>query len=193
MGRSDTARLFAALEVPVEVAERLGAWARQVARASRAREPGWLRVLPAESIHLTLVFLGERPLADVQALAQALGEAAEGCERCEVRLGAPLWLPPRRPRTLAVEAHEATGALAELQGAVARELWRACGEEAGRGRFRAHVTVARMRAQARVGELPVTPALSFEAGEAVLYRSRLEPEGARYERLAVAPLRGPLA
>jgi 2'-5' RNA ligase len=192
MARTDTARLFAALAVPSTDAERLGAWARQVARAGRTREgPGWLRVLAAESVHLTLVFLGERPLSELDVLAEAMQEAAGPFGPMEVELGAPLWLPPRRPRALAVEAHERTGALERLQGAVAGSLWQACGESAPHSRFRAHVTVARTKAAGRVrGELPVTPAVRFAVEEVVLFRSRLEPEGARYERLAGAQLVG---
>lgn len=192
MPRSDHARLFAALDVPEQVAEPLCAWAREVARARRGRDgSGGLRVLAPESIHLTLIFLGERPLSLVEELAGAMRTAAEGLPACEVRLGAPLWLPPRRPRTLAVEAQDGSGTLAALQRAVAEGLREVCGEARRHERFRAHVTVARTKPDGgRGGELPVTPALRFAAAEAVLYRSHLEPEGARYERLAAAPLLG---
>ncbi|HLH13718.1 MAG TPA: 2'-5' RNA ligase family protein, partial [Solirubrobacteraceae bacterium] len=64
-----------------------------------------------------------------------------------------------------------------------------------RRRFRPHVTVARVRRGAARGSrssgeraLPPTPRASFHAGEVVLYRSWLEPQGARYEELASAGL-----
>ena len=111
--------------------------------------------------------------------------------RCELETGAPLWLPPRRPRALAVEVHDPHGQLAALQAGVARALCEAMDPPAPRPprRFRAHVTVARSRAAPRRGaELPATPQLGFRVGEAVLYRSRLDPSGARYEALARAAL-----
>ncbi len=51
------------------------------------------------------------------------------------------------------------------------------------------MTVARTRAAPRRHtELPATPSLRFRISEAVLYRSHLEPSGARYEPVARAPL-----
>src|SRR5919206_324390 len=101
--------------------------------------------------------------------------------------GAPLWLPPRRPRALAVEVHDRDGGLARVHGALREALGRAIGWEAERRRFRAHVTVARVRGGRRARgrdtgpgaePLPATPQLSFMAEAAVLYRSRLSRAGA---------------
>ena len=56
------------------------------------------------------------------------------------------------------------------------------------------MTVARSRAAPRSQPpLPATPPLRFEVREAVLYRSRLDPAGARYEPLAGAALGGSAA
>jgi len=183
-----SARLFAAVDPPPEVAAELSRWARSAARAGRGGESPALRILDPDSLHLTLLFLGERPMEEIDALAGALSEAALGAGECVLETGAPLWLPPRRPRALAVEIHDPGGALADLQGQLARGLCEVTGEQPPR-RFRAHVTVARSRAAPRRGaELPATPPLGFAVAEAVLYRSRLEPSGARYEAVARAPL-----
>ena len=40
----------------------------------------------------------------------------------ELSLGAPLWLPPRRPRALAVEVRDESGALLALKGDVLNAL-----------------------------------------------------------------------
>jgi RNA 2',3'-cyclic 3'-phosphodiesterase len=188
MSGSATARLFAAVDPPAEVAGELSRWARAAGRTGRDAEAPVLRILDPESLHVTLLFLGERPVEEIGALAEALSEAALVTRSCEVQTGAPLWLPPRRPRALTVEIHDPEGDLAELQGEVARGLCAITGEPPPR-RYRAHVTVARTRAAPRRGaELPPTPSLSFRVCEAVLYRSRLEPAGASYEALARAPL-----
>ncbi len=145
-------------------------------------------------MHLTLCFLGSRPVGELAALAAAVeGVQAAGAE---VSLGAPLWLPPRRPRTLALAVHDRAGELAHLQEAVVAAISAAIDWRAERRRFRAHVTVARLgrersrQRRAPQGDLTLapTPQLSFAAEELVLYRSWLAPAGASYEALATRGL-----
>jgi RNA 2',3'-cyclic 3'-phosphodiesterase len=147
MARGATARLFAAVDPPAAVREHLAAWAREVAAALRAQAgaapDAKLRLLAPETMHVTLCFLGARPVAELDALATAL-------ERCEVpragelALGAPLWLPPRNPRSLALEVGDGEGWLERLQRAIVEAFARAIAWEPDRRRFRAHVTVARI-------------------------------------------------
>lgn len=185
MGRGATARLFAAVDPPADMAERLVAWSRAVAGRQRT-----LRVLAAESLHVTLMFLGERPVEEIGDLTEAIVAAAERGRPCEVETAAPVWLPPRRPRALAIELHDATGALGELQSDVARLLCAVSGLPEPK-RFRPHVTVARSGSGELPGApLPATPSALLTADELILYRSRLDPAGARYEALASAALRG---
>jgi 2'-5' RNA ligase len=190
MSRGASVRLFAAVDPPPEVAAALSRWARTAARDGRDHQAPALRVLDPASLHLTLLFLGERPAAEIDALSGALGDAVQRAQPCELETGGPVWLPTRRPRALAVEVHDPSGELASLQRELAHMLCAVTGEQPPR-RFRAHVTVARSRAVPRLqAPLPATPQLRFEVAEAVLYRSRLEPDGARYESLAAAPLGG---
>jgi RNA 2',3'-cyclic 3'-phosphodiesterase len=196
MSRAATARLFVALELPSAVREGLTAWARTV--AARPVGPGrkgpGLRVLEPAALHLTLCFLGARPVAEIDAIGAALGACAE--EIGELYLGAPLWLPPRRPRSLAVEVHDRDGRLAELQLGASEAIGRAVDWRAEHRRFRAHITVARVPGSSarRRGEpaeqdpLPATPRMSFVPSEVVLYRSWLSPLGASYEAMAAWPL-----
>ena len=192
MRRGATARLFAAVALPGAVCDELSAWARSAVRA--ARMPAGARVLDDGSLHLTLCFLGNRPVAEIDALADALGACAE--HACELCVGAPLWLPPRRPRALAVEIAERGGELARLQAELSAALAQAGTWVPERRRFRAHVTVARMRGgergparparPARPAQpvLPATPPLRFVAPSVGLYRSWLAPAGASYECIA---------
>ena len=153
-----------------------------------------MRALQPDSLHLTLCFLGSRPLAEIEALAEALarGVAPVG----ELSLGAPLLLPRRRPRALAVEVHDPQEALSRLQARLLVEIARACAAEpAERRRLRAHITVARISAGARHGAfggaLPATPPGRFTPRTIGLYRSWLEPAGARYETVASCELPAP--
>jgi RNA 2',3'-cyclic 3'-phosphodiesterase len=213
--KSSTARLFVAVDPPDDVREQLAAWARGALRGAlreggRARGTPPLRVLDPGLLHVTLCFLGNRPVAEMDSLGTQL--AACGWPVGELAVGAPLWLPRRHPRILAVELHDDRGRLARLQAQVVEALeevsgWQPSGATpggigAGRGdrRFHPHITVARMRRGAadrrspgssiaqheRV--LPPTPALSFVPTELVLYRSWLSQEGASYEAVASHPI-----
>src|SRR5690242_5613813 len=123
MSRTPTARLFVAVELPVEVAERLVRWGREVVSSCGpwGRRP---RVLGEQALHLTLCFLGGRPTAEIPALTRALEPCGE--YEGELSLGAPVWLPPRRPGSLAIEVRDSNGSLAALQAAVTDALRATC-------------------------------------------------------------------
>lgn len=212
MAHGATARLFAAVDPPAAVREALASWARETSAALRTHGAK-VRLLAPETMHVTLCFLGSRPVAEIEPLSRALeqcGAPAVG----PLSLGAPLWLPPREPRSLALELGDPEGRLAALQQLVCETFAGAVDWEPERRRFRAHVTVARLgragkpsRRSARGGRtrerrrshaeepreaiappLPPTPQLSFAPDAVVLYRSWLDPEGARYEALAARRL-----
>ncbi|HUA11663.1 MAG TPA: RNA 2',3'-cyclic phosphodiesterase [Solirubrobacteraceae bacterium] len=181
MKRSPTIRLFAALALPRECTAALAAWAR-----SELGAPG-TRLLAPDAMHLTIAFLGERPAGELEELTAAL-EALD-IEAPELHLGAPVRLPPRAPRTVAVEVTDPSGALAELQRRTADALASASGWEPRRRRFRPHITVARMRRNTPPpGAVGATPSLPFNPLALELLRSHLLPDGAVYELLATRSL-----
>jgi 2'-5' RNA ligase len=214
MSRRASARLFVAAEVPASVRERLAGWARVAAAAAQpGGAPRPLRLLDPESLHLTLCFLGSRPVEEIAAIGSTLGACAAYVG--ELSVGAPLWLPRARPRSLAVAIHDQEGGLADLHAAVTAAICQTTGWEPERRRFRAHITLARTRGQAgaragaRAGAkeggkaggelrarspagaghgLPPTPPLRFTAESLTLYRSWLSPAGASYEALATCVL-----
>jgi len=148
-------------------------------------------MLDPESLHVTLCFLGSRPVEEITAIGAALEECALPVG--ELSVGAPLWLPPRRPRALAVEVRDDPDrGLAALHSALLDALARVCDYREERRRFRAHVTLARMREGSRGSGggrvLPATPTLSFTPASIILYRSWLSPGGASYEALATRTL-----
>jgi 2'-5' RNA ligase len=172
-------RLFVALELPAQVRASLAAWAAAAA-------PEAMRRVPAESLHVTLAFLGARAPADAEAVAGLLGALARPVG--ELAVGGVLWLPPRRPGVLAV-ALQAGPALTALHADLVACLGDAIGFEPERRTLRPHVTVARARREARLRAAPTDPpppALAFAPEALVLYRSHTGPGGARYEALARA-------
>ena len=188
-----SARLFVAIDPPEKVCEELATWARSAVRelGRIGGKTSSVRVLDPELLHVTMCFLGNRPVEEITTIGEALEECAGGVG--ELTIGAPVWLPPHRPRALAVEVRDdAEGGLEALHEMLMPALARACGYAEERKRFRAHVTLARMREgpRGRAWErvLRPTPALSFTPASVVLYRSWLSPAGASYEALAKCTL-----
>ncbi len=176
----ERARLFAAADLPDAVRSELAAWG--AACASRVAD---LRPVPAERLHLTLVFLGTRPLEEAERIGELVTACADG--PVEVALGDALWLAPRRPHVLTVAVEDAGGRLGALQARVAAALAEGAGHEPERRAYRPHATVARVRKGARVrpGDvaLPAVPRGAFALPSLTLYRSVLG-RSARYEPLA---------
>jgi RNA 2',3'-cyclic 3'-phosphodiesterase len=177
-------RLFVAAEPPPAAREQLAHWARGAIGRSTA-----VRRLPAEMLHLTLCFLGEQPASAVEEIAAVLTSMVEPLAAVEeLSVGAPAWLPPRRPRVLAVGVGDPSGGLGALHDALAAALTATLDWQPARERFRPHITLARMRpGSERARELPPTPAISFTPTAATLFRSDLDPAGASYTALASIP------
>ena len=194
-----TARLFVAVDPPAPVAAELARWARWAlepgeassARARPGRAPSdGIRRVDAGALHITLCFLGDQPLDVADEVADLIraalaGLALAGQSVAPLGIGAPVWLPPRRPRALALEVHDESGWLTALHDDLRVGLGAAIGWEPERRRFRAHITVVRLRSWAAPPAcFEPTPALVFEPESVTVYRSRLEPDGATYQPLA---------
>ena len=180
----ERARLFVALELPVSARDILARW-----RAAALREIPVLRPVPLEHLHVTLCFLGSRPIHEIDAITAACGVAA-GEPAVSSRLGEALWLPVRRPRVLAVRLEDGSGALSRLQAALSGALARGGWYTPESRPFLAHVTVARVAKDTRIRApgLEGPPAVAVRCSRVTLYRSRLGSGGARYEPLEVVKL-----
>jgi 2'-5' RNA ligase len=176
-------RLFVALDLPAAVREGIAAWGGR-----ELRDPA-LRPVAAENLHVTLAFLGHRDEAQIEPIAAAVAAGAAAAPRME--LGEPEARPGRgRPRVFALPVRS-EGAEALHAGLVER-LGRAGLYEAEKRRFWPHVTVARVRTEGRrpmavskrPGALPGGLRKHFFGVRVALYRSELQPRGARYVPLA---------
>lgn len=181
--RKGRARLFVAADLPADVRDALVAWSR----GPLAVLDG-LRPVAPEALHVTLCFLGSRAESDVEEIGRLVGEAARPV--APGRVGEARWLPPRRPRVLAVELDDGSGELAALQAGVGAALAEAGFWKPEQRPFLAHVTVARVRTGVRMKPVALAPPpelpVAFET--VTVYRSLLSPAGARYEPLARFPL-----
>jgi 2'-5' RNA ligase len=189
--RGERARLFYALDIPDGLRESIGEWQRGVA------DPA-LRPVAAEALHVTLAFLGSRPVAEIERLGETVvslpAEPVVG--RLEPE---PVALPRRRPRlwALGVESLDA----GRLQAALIERLRTLDlpGLELEERPFWPHLTVLRLRGARRTGArkaaprelshpLPAGDGHAFGFVRVALYRSEPRPEGSTYSRLAAIEL-----
>ena len=145
-----------------------------------------IRPVAREALHVTLCFLGARPEEQIARIAELALSPAGEVNTLSLSLARAVWLPPRRPRVLAVELDDPAGQLRQVQSEVSGALAEGVGYMPERRPFLPHVTVARVPAPAqRRRPAPAPPPPLGFAGEAItLYRSRLSRAGARYEALA---------
>jgi len=184
--KSPRVRLFVALDLPDAVRDGLRTW------SGRALTDPALRPVPAENLHITLAFLGQRPEEEVGQIADLVAAGARPAPR--VALGDPVARPaPGRARLFALPA--ASSGVEELQAALQERLVAERLYEPERRSFWPHMTVARVRAEGRgsrrpmrverpPGSLPAELRRPVFCRRLTLYRSELQPSGARYVPLA---------
>jgi 2'-5' RNA ligase len=185
----ESARLFVALELPDDVKAALTSWS--VAQLGSA---DGLRRVSAEALHLTLCFLGWRPVGEMDAIASECAAVADE-PAVSVSLGDVLWLPHRRPRAVAVAldpVSESDGRdLQALQSRLSARLSAGGFYESEERPFLPHVTFARVRrgTRARAAQLPAPESVPFSLSTVTLFRSHVGRGGSRYEPLARVQLR----
>jgi RNA 2',3'-cyclic 3'-phosphodiesterase len=185
--------MFVAVDLPEMVREDIATWGDAELTDSA------LRRVPSESLHITLAFLGNRPLEDVDRIAYAIEEVAE--VPLFLELGSAVGRPPRgRPRVIALPV-TFPRPVAARQAELAEILSFEGVYEAEKHPYWPHVTVARVRAEGRGSRRPMrvdvpsgpppTENVGFFGGVRIsLYRSELQPSGARYVPLAQVELPG---
>lgn len=179
-GERAPARLFFGLVVPEPARLALAAAGRRLESA------GW-RGAPADSLHITLRFLGDTPWALVPDLAAAGAATARGKGAFDVHLGRVVGLPDgRRARVAAAAVDAGAEPLGRLAEALAHRLVPLGFGPEGRP-FRPHLTLARSGAKARA--VPDSPLdVAFRVERLVLWQSRLERPHAHHLVVAEARL-----
>jgi 2'-5' RNA ligase len=182
--------LFIALDLPDRVRAGVAEW------GSEALADPALRPVPAESLHLTLAFLGYLPEREIPRLTEIV--EASRAPTPSIELGDPVPRPERgRPRLFALPA-ESPGAVA-LQAGLEERLVAARLFEPEKRPFWPHVTVTRVRREERgskrsalVSKPPkaLSKDLSqkFHGVRLTLYLSQIQPQGAQYTPLAQVEL-----
>ena len=197
----DAIRAFIAIELPLEVRQRLDEISQTL--QTRCFEMGGkstrraVRWVPAENIHLTLKFLGEVSSGSVQELARMLRVEAVRHPSFQISVNGIGTFPNiRRPRVIWAGS-EVPPELTTLQEAIETGT-RALGYPSEERPFSPHLTLGRVSQNASSREVGlISQALSElnvgSLGEMVvrdfhLFQSDLRPSGAVYTSLHTFPL-----
>lgn len=186
-------RLFVAINLPAGQREAIHGAAAPLRDAAP-----WVSWTPADRLHLTVKFIGERDDAEVPALQAALAEAAAPHMAMELEMrGVGAFPNFRRPHVvwLGVEPHPR---LELLHHDIELACERVGIEVEGRP-FKPHLTLGRIARGARPGDRDalrslaaarrlVTLRTEIRVDSVDLMRSDLRPQGAVHSLVAAAPL-----
>jgi 2'-5' RNA ligase len=163
-------RLFLALRLPAVALDAIARWQRE-------QLPD-VRVVRREQLHVTLAFLGRRPAGELEAIVEALRDAAAGAG--EIRLTPVRY---RETRSVGMLVLDDDGGRATLFAGGLQERLETLGVYRREGRpWLPHLTVARWRERPRLRPEP-PPRRTFVPSDAAAYLSRLQPSGAEYRVL----------
>lgn len=190
-------RAFIAIEFPSEIQQRLEQVSRQVQQCLSSLPGNIVRWVPAENIHLTLKFLGDVSVANLDLLNEMLLAEAQEHRSFELSVGGLGAFPNlHHPRVLWVGI-QAPPELAVLQSGIESRM-----EKLGYPReerpFSPHLTLGRVTRNAsntearQIGNALQSAKVGFLgvvwAGEVRLFKSVLQPGGSVYTSLFTAPL-----
>jgi RNA 2',3'-cyclic 3'-phosphodiesterase len=179
----ETWRVFIAIELPSHLRERIINHIDHLRSAIPEVRASWIR---EDTLHLTLKFLGDIPVANVEQLSAAAGMAASKVEPFEVVVEGCGAFPLRgQPRVLWIGIEDPSGNLAELQQALEQEC-DANGFAREPRPFHPHLTIARLRqphGSRQLAQMHQEIGFNREAisvADLTVIRSELRSEGARH-------------
>ncbi|MGZ4425734.1 MAG: RNA 2',3'-cyclic phosphodiesterase [Gaiellaceae bacterium] len=163
----ERARLFCALRLPEETLDTLSDW--QGEHIDRGRP------VPRDHLHITLAFLGHRPVAELEPICRELREAAAAAS--------PMRLLPehyRETRSVGMLAlSDPQGGAIQLAADLQGRLERLGVYEPERRPWLPHITVVRFRERAGLRP-PLPPLGEVRPSDAAAYHSVLRSGGAQY-------------
>ncbi len=192
---TEVIRTFIAVDLPPSVKEALDQVSLQLQEKLPDTPVRWVRT---EKIHLTLKFLGDVSRENISMVEKILQAEASKRQAMEIGIGGIGAFPKlRHPRVIWVGV-EAPSELFDLQRGIEDGVAR-LGYNYDKYDFTPHLTLGRIsrKASARDVRRVGKELHDFQVGfigvaridEVHLYRSDLQPEGAKYTRLYTAPLR----
>jgi len=163
----ERARLFCALRLPEATLDALWEWQTGHIRGGRA--------VPREHLHLTLAFLGHRPVTELGGIVGALRDAAAAAD--PIRLVSERYRETRSVGMLVLT--DLAGAATSLADDLFGRLERLGVYEREQRPWLPHVTVLRFRERPRL-QPPVPDLGEVSPSDAAVYHSVLRSTGAQY-------------
>ena len=189
-------RAFIALDIPGEIQECLTTVSNQL-KEEIGEVP--IRWVDTENIHLTLKFLGDVSLNNLEVLQESIRAEAYACKPLVFSVGRVGAFPKiRNPRVIWVGV-EAPAEMLDLQRGIDVQMTR-IGYAPDRRPFSPHLTLGRVSRNAKaaeirkIGEVLSNSKIGFlgvgRVNAVHLYRSDLKPDGAVYTKLYSARFEG---
>lgn len=147
------------------------------------------RPTPPEQVHLTLQFIGDVPVKDLEETIESVRRSAAGLPAFGLAIQQLITLPERGPARLIAAQTDAPSTLLELHRRLALRLARNV-RDREEERFRPHLTLCRFRTPARGMRLEQPLALEpFTVERITLMRSTLGSTGATHHEVETCELK----
>lgn len=177
-------RSFIGIPLPERAANELGDIAAKMAYQDKSNAVRWV---DQANYHITLAFLGEQSMRDLETLADALDESIQQmCFETGVKQLSPF--PQGKPKLIAaiLESNEHLQTLHQQVSSAVNSSHLVLDKR----RFNPHVTLGRYRHSRNSfsGAIPMVVDCQFDVDDVVLYESKLTPSGAEYEPIFRFPL-----
>jgi len=182
-------RSFIAIDIEGQVREKIRGFQEELIKkvAGMGIRVSWTK---PESIHLTLKFLGDIPVSQVNPILDSLRRAVAGVQTFTMKIeGLGAFPNFRNPRVIWVGISEGAEALRQLQPRIEQELVRLRFPK-DKKKFNAHLTLGRIRSEGGTAALPdllasiPSPVAGLSAVRDIrLMKSDLHPSGAIYTEL----------
>lgn len=179
----DAWRLFIAIELPTTLRESVKSHIDQLRQAVPDARASWTH---EENLHLTLKFLGDTPVAKVEALSGAAQRAASRVSPFELVVGGCGAFPAHgQARVLWIGIQDSSGELNSYHRALEGECAKVSFPRAERP-FHPHLTIARLRqphGARRLADLHQETKfdpVSVNVRDVCVIRSELRSAGSRY-------------
>ncbi len=188
-------RAFIAIDLTPEVRQRLDQVAQQLKERLGSVPIRWV---PVENIHLTLKFLGDVSVANLEMLKKLLQTEASNHKPFDFSVGGIGAFPNAHKARVVWAGVEAPSNLSSIQRNIETAMAR-LGYAREERPFSAHLTLGRVSRNATskdihlIGEVLDSTHIGFmgvvHVGSVNLYRSDLQPSGAVYTCVYTAPLK----
>ncbi len=179
----DTKRIFIAVDISDEARTSAAVYIAGLRQRFRDLRVGWERL---EKMHLTLNFLGDTGIAELESVCEIVARVAAGNGPFQLSVrGTGVFPNPKRPRVLWLGVDGEIDAIRRIKSDLDAGLSET-GFESERKTFTPHLTIARLREPERSGEIAARhlsnefDSTEFTVSSLTVYESRLDRHGSTY-------------